>query len=176
MHSCMNSGWVLMEVPPARFIILISRGQLERFCLEQVRTVKQQLGITKDNAEWREEEIYRRANIAYKALSTSLGEHDFLFDNMPSSVDAIFHGLLCINKNHRLLVASIESQPFICFLSRSLILSRLKKSFDEMPDRDPISWIVFLYEGVLYGVIERCFYRFKNQILVWNLKAKLHSI
>ncbi|KAI9201519.1 hypothetical protein LWI28_024679 [Acer negundo] len=103
--------------------------------LEQVRTVKQQLGITKDNAEWREEEIYRRANIAYKALSTSLGEHDFLFDNMPSSVDAIFHGLHCINKNHRLLVASIESQPFICFLSGSLILN----------------------EGVLYGVIERCY-------------------
>ncbi|KAI9191301.1 hypothetical protein LWI28_006577 [Acer negundo] len=60
--------------------------------LQQVRTVKQQLGITKDNAEWREEEIYRRANIAYKALSTSLGEHDFLFDNRPSSVDAIFLG------------------------------------------------------------------------------------
>ncbi|KAK1550908.1 hypothetical protein Q3G72_026717 [Acer saccharum] len=60
--------------------------------LQQVRTVKQQLGITKDNAVWREEEIYRRANIAYKALSTSLGEHDFLFDNRPSSVDAIFLG------------------------------------------------------------------------------------
>ncbi|KAJ0030315.1 hypothetical protein Pint_14053 [Pistacia integerrima] len=33
-------------------------------------------------------QIYRRANIAYGALSSRLGEHNFLFENSPSSVDA----------------------------------------------------------------------------------------
>ncbi|KAH9805794.1 mitochondrial outer membrane import complex protein METAXIN [Citrus sinensis] len=57
--------------------------------LQQVRTVKQQLGITKENSDRREEEIYNRASIAYRALSTRLGEESFLFENRPSSVDAI---------------------------------------------------------------------------------------
>lgn len=57
--------------------------------LQQVRTVKQQLGITKENSDRREEEIYKRASIAYRALSTRLGEESFLFENRPSSVDAI---------------------------------------------------------------------------------------
>lgn len=61
--------------------------------LQQVRRVKQQLAITKDNAHWREEEIYKRASVAYKAFSTRLGEHNkFLFDDRASSVDAIFLG------------------------------------------------------------------------------------
>lgn len=64
----------------------------------QVRTVKQQLGITKDNAEQKEEEIYKRAKNAYGALSTRLGDQNFLFENRPSSVDAIFlaHALLTL--------------------------------------------------------------------------------
>ncbi|KDO61851.1 hypothetical protein CISIN_1g037750mg, partial [Citrus sinensis] len=33
--------------------------------------------------------IYKRASIAYRALSTRLGEESFLFENRPSSVDAI---------------------------------------------------------------------------------------
>ncbi|EOY31971.1 Metaxin-related isoform 2 [Theobroma cacao] len=49
--------------------------------LKQVYIVKQRLGITKDNAEQREDEIYRRAKIAYGALSTR-----------PSSLDATFLG------------------------------------------------------------------------------------
>ncbi|KAK1432760.1 hypothetical protein QVD17_09659 [Tagetes erecta] len=60
--------------------------------LKQVYTVKQLLGISKDNAERREEEIYRRATIAYKALSTRLGEDSFFSDNRPTSLDAIFLG------------------------------------------------------------------------------------
>ncbi|KAF4381260.1 hypothetical protein G4B88_009588 [Cannabis sativa] len=60
--------------------------------LKQVHSVKQQLGITKDNAEQKGEEIYRRAGIAYEALSTRLGAQDFLFENRPSSLDAIFLG------------------------------------------------------------------------------------
>lgn len=66
--------------------------------LKQFHTVKLQLGITKDNAEQKEEEIYKRANIAYEALSTRLGEQNFLFENRPSSVDAIFlaHALLTL--------------------------------------------------------------------------------
>ncbi|XP_048333784.2 mitochondrial outer membrane import complex protein METAXIN [Ziziphus jujuba] len=59
---------------------------------KQIFNVKQQLGITKDNAEQKEEEIYRKANIAYGALSTRLGEQKFFFENRPSSLDAIFLG------------------------------------------------------------------------------------
>ncbi|KAI3416688.1 uncharacterized protein J3R85_015134 [Psidium guajava] len=59
--------------------------------LKQIHSVKQRLGITKDNAERREAEIYRRANIAYEALSIMLGEDDFFFGR-PSSLDAIFLG------------------------------------------------------------------------------------
>ncbi|KAF5456355.1 hypothetical protein F2P56_025849, partial [Juglans regia] len=66
--------------------------------LKQVHSVKQRLGITKDNAEQKEQEIYKRANIAYSALSTRLGEQNFLFENRPSSVDAVFlaHALLTL--------------------------------------------------------------------------------
>ncbi|XP_027904928.1 mitochondrial outer membrane import complex protein METAXIN-like [Vigna unguiculata] len=60
--------------------------------------VKQKHGITKDNAEKKEEEIYRRANSAYDALSTLLGEQNYLFENRPSSLDAIFlaHALVVL--------------------------------------------------------------------------------
>ncbi|XWS52253.1 hypothetical protein CRYUN_Cryun11dG0052100 [Craigia yunnanensis] len=60
--------------------------------LKQVYIVKQRLGITKDNAKQREDEIYKRAKIAYGALSTRLGEQNFLFDDRPSSLDATFLG------------------------------------------------------------------------------------
>ncbi|KAJ9689264.1 hypothetical protein PVL29_014774 [Vitis rotundifolia] len=60
--------------------------------LKQIHAVKQLLGITKDNAERREEEIHRRATIAYGALSTRLGEQTFFFENRPSGVDALFLG------------------------------------------------------------------------------------
>ncbi|XP_043720206.1 mitochondrial outer membrane import complex protein METAXIN [Telopea speciosissima] len=59
---------------------------------KQVYTVKQLLGITKVNTERREAEIYRRASIAYEALSTRLGEQTFFFENRPTSLDAIFLG------------------------------------------------------------------------------------
>ncbi|EXC27883.1 hypothetical protein L484_009206 [Morus notabilis] len=60
--------------------------------LKQAYNVKQQLGICKDNAEQKEEEIYRKASIAYGALSTKLGDQNFLFENRPSSLDAIVLG------------------------------------------------------------------------------------
>ncbi|KAA8522697.1 hypothetical protein F0562_009141 [Nyssa sinensis] len=59
---------------------------------KQIRIAKQQLGITKDNADRREEEIYKRATVAYGALSTRLGEQSFFFDNRPTSLDAVFLG------------------------------------------------------------------------------------
>ncbi|PIN08170.1 Translocase of outer mitochondrial membrane complex, subunit TOM37/Metaxin 1 [Handroanthus impetiginosus] len=59
---------------------------------KQVRTVKQLLGITADNAERREEEIYSRATLAYGALSSRLGEQTFLFEDRPTSLDAVFLG------------------------------------------------------------------------------------
>ncbi|XP_065850000.1 mitochondrial outer membrane import complex protein METAXIN [Euphorbia lathyris] len=60
--------------------------------MQQVYTVKQQLGVTKENAVRREEEIYKRAKIAYGALSTRLGQQEFLFEDRPSSLDALFTG------------------------------------------------------------------------------------
>ncbi|XP_042492827.1 mitochondrial outer membrane import complex protein METAXIN isoform X3 [Macadamia integrifolia] len=59
---------------------------------KQVYAVKQLLGITKVNAERREAEIYKRAAIAYEALSTRLGEQTFFFENRLTSLDAIFLG------------------------------------------------------------------------------------
>ncbi|KAG8639644.1 mitochondrial outer membrane import complex protein METAXIN [Manihot esculenta] len=59
---------------------------------KQEYTVKQRLGITKENAEPREKEIYKRAKIAYGALSTRLREQEFLFEDRPSSLDALFLG------------------------------------------------------------------------------------
>ncbi|KAK6152165.1 hypothetical protein DH2020_014800 [Rehmannia glutinosa] len=59
---------------------------------KQVHGVKQLLGITSDNAERREEEIYGRAAQAYGALSSWLGEQSFFFENRPTSLDAAFLG------------------------------------------------------------------------------------
>ncbi|KAK6152177.1 hypothetical protein DH2020_014812 [Rehmannia glutinosa] len=59
---------------------------------KQVHSVKQLLGITSDNAERREEEIYGRAAQAYGALSSWLGEQSFFFENRPTSLDAAFLG------------------------------------------------------------------------------------
>ncbi|KAF2551744.1 hypothetical protein F2Q68_00033345 [Brassica cretica] len=51
---------------------------------------KTRLGIIKENSEEREKQIYKRASDAYEALSTRLGEQKFLFEDRPSSLDAIF--------------------------------------------------------------------------------------
>ncbi|XP_028068378.1 mitochondrial outer membrane import complex protein METAXIN-like isoform X3 [Camellia sinensis] len=59
---------------------------------KQVRITKQLLEITKENADRREEEIYRRATVAYGALSTRLGDQSFLFESRPTSLDAVFLG------------------------------------------------------------------------------------
>ncbi|XP_047965169.1 mitochondrial outer membrane import complex protein METAXIN-like [Salvia hispanica] len=59
---------------------------------KQVYAVKQLLGITSENAERREEEIYRRVTVAYCALSARLGEHTFFFEERPTSLDAVFLG------------------------------------------------------------------------------------
>ncbi|XP_047330653.1 mitochondrial outer membrane import complex protein METAXIN [Impatiens glandulifera] len=59
---------------------------------KQVNFTKQLLGLTRENSERREEEIYRRAEIAYSSLSTSLGDQQFLFGNRPTSLDAVFLG------------------------------------------------------------------------------------
>lgn len=58
----------------------------------QTRAVKQRLGITYLNATEKEEEIYRKAALAYEALSQKLGEQTFFFDHGPTSLDAIFLG------------------------------------------------------------------------------------
>ncbi|XP_010548596.1 PREDICTED: mitochondrial outer membrane import complex protein METAXIN [Tarenaya hassleriana] len=58
--------------------------------LKQMYMAKTQLGISKDNAEERAKQIYKRASEAYTALSTRLGEQKFLFEDRPSSLDAFF--------------------------------------------------------------------------------------
>ncbi|KAG7584362.1 Metaxin glutathione S-transferase domain [Arabidopsis suecica] len=55
---------------------------------KQTYLAKNRLGITKENAEQREKQIYKRASEAYEALSTRLGEQKFLFEDRPSSLDA----------------------------------------------------------------------------------------
>ncbi|CAL8990546.1 unnamed protein product [Prunus brigantina] len=60
--------------------------------LKQLHKVKQELGITKDNSEKIEEQTYKRASLAFGALSSRLEEHNFLFENRPSSLDALFLG------------------------------------------------------------------------------------
>ncbi|XP_072995571.1 mitochondrial outer membrane import complex protein METAXIN [Typha latifolia] len=61
-------------------------------CWKQTRAVKQFFGITKLNAEEKEEEIYRKAGAAYDALSMKLDDQVFFFDNGPTDVDALFLG------------------------------------------------------------------------------------
>ncbi|KAG7579699.1 Thioredoxin-like fold [Arabidopsis thaliana x Arabidopsis arenosa] len=56
---------------------------------KQTYLAKNRLGITKENAEQREKQIYKRASEAYEALSTRLGEQKFLFEDRPSSLDAL---------------------------------------------------------------------------------------
>ncbi|KAK4478875.1 hypothetical protein RD792_014381 [Penstemon davidsonii] len=58
----------------------------------KVRSVKQELGITSENADSREKEIYSRAAMAYGALSSRLGEQSFFFENRPTSLDAALLG------------------------------------------------------------------------------------
>ncbi|KAK9099728.1 hypothetical protein Scep_023158 [Stephania cephalantha] len=59
---------------------------------KQARLVKQLLGITKVNVEQKEAEIYRRASLAYVALSNKLGEQNYFLENRPRSFDAILLG------------------------------------------------------------------------------------
>nr|GMD26618.1 mitochondrial outer membrane import complex protein METAXIN [Ipomoea batatas] len=65
---------------------------------KQVHVTKQRLGITKENVDKREEEIYRKASSAYGALSTMLGDQSFFFESRPTSLDAAFlgHALLTL--------------------------------------------------------------------------------
>lgn len=59
---------------------------------KQRRTVMQRLGVYPSNGQEREAELYRNAAGAYEALSTKLGDQTFLFENKPTSLDAIFLG------------------------------------------------------------------------------------
>ncbi|KAA3471602.1 mitochondrial outer membrane import complex protein METAXIN-like [Gossypium australe] len=90
--------------------------------LKQVYSVKQRLGITKDNAEHREDEIYRRAKLAYGALSTKLGEQNFLFDDRPSSLDATFLGHVLV---------TLHALPFLHLLNIQLSEKNLSHKEDE---------------------------------------------
>ncbi|XP_050373235.1 mitochondrial outer membrane import complex protein METAXIN [Argentina anserina] len=58
--------------------------------LKQVYNVKQQFGITSDNADEIEHQIYKRASMVFGALSSRLADQMFLYENRPSSLDAVF--------------------------------------------------------------------------------------
>lgn len=59
---------------------------------KQKRTVMLWLGVNSSNGQEREVELYRNAAAAYEALSTKLEDQAFLFENKPTSLDAIFLG------------------------------------------------------------------------------------
>ncbi|KAI4381126.1 hypothetical protein MLD38_007234 [Melastoma candidum] len=61
-------------------------------CLKQIHALRFRFGITKDNTEQKEAEIFKRVQMAYEALSTRLGEDDYFFEDRPSSLDAAFLG------------------------------------------------------------------------------------
>ncbi|PRQ17106.1 putative metaxin, glutathione S-transferase domain-containing protein [Rosa chinensis] len=92
MQSGMTSGWELMVPRSAQSIYCSDLpwpiGKI--LFLKQVYNVKQQLGITKDNAEEIEEQIYKKASIAFGALSSRLVDQMFLYEKRPSSLDDVF--------------------------------------------------------------------------------------
>ncbi|KAL4581610.1 hypothetical protein LXL04_006133 [Taraxacum kok-saghyz] len=136
--------------------------------LKQVHNVKQLLGISKETAERREEEIYRRATIAYQALSTKLGEESFFFDNrqvltscfysksfrfLPSSLDAIFlgHALITLYAlpETSVLRGKLLEQPFLVIyadkhkaqlLDSESSASSSSSSSTSVPRRGPSNW------------------------------------
>jgi len=104
---------------------------------KQIRIMKQVLGITKANADCREEEIYKRATIAYGALSTRLGDQSFFVENRPTSLDAVFLG-------HALL--TLQALPETSVLRSKLLehsnlvryADKLKTEFIETSSSSPI--------------------------------------
>ncbi|KAG5242874.1 mitochondrial outer membrane import complex protein [Salix suchowensis] len=80
-EAVMYELWVGSDGTSARAIYYSDLPWLigKALFMKQVYVVKQRFGITKENAERKEAEIYKRAKIAYGALSTTLGiKHFFL--------------------------------------------------------------------------------------------------
>ncbi|GAB2267417.1 hypothetical protein Dimus_002400 [Dionaea muscipula] len=103
---------------------------------KQVNATKQLLGITKANAERRETEIYRRAAIAYGALSTRLGE-DSLFFERPTSLDATFLG-------HALFILQALPETSVLrskLLSHSNLIQYAEKHSAELIEADSSSGV-----------------------------------
>lgn len=92
-EAVMYELWVGSDGTSARAIYYSDLPWLigKALFMKQVYVVKQRFGITKENAERKEAEIYKRAKIAYGALSTTLGDQTFLFER-PSSLDAYLLG------------------------------------------------------------------------------------
>uniref|UniRef100_A0A0E0A5L2 Metaxin n=1 Tax=Oryza glumipatula TaxID=40148 RepID=A0A0E0A5L2_9ORYZ len=95
-----EKGGVIEYLKEEKIVDLNSKHPIGKILYwKKTREVKQQLGITKLNAAEKEEEIYQKANAAYDALSTRLGDQIFLFENSPTDVDALFlgHALFVLN-------------------------------------------------------------------------------
>lgn len=123
---------------------------------KQIHLAKNLLGITKDSAERKEEEIYRRATIAYGALSTRLGEQSFFFENRPTSLDADFLGHVLFTLHalpetsvlrsklleHANLVRYAENLKleFIDAASDSYSTSRSSDPSSSVPKKGPSNW------------------------------------
>ncbi|KAM7275746.1 hypothetical protein ACFE04_017612 [Oxalis oulophora] len=71
--------------------------------LKKKYALMSQLGITYTNSEQMEEEIYKKARLAYGALLAKLDDQKFLFENRPSSLDALVlaHVLFSLQALHR---------------------------------------------------------------------------
>ncbi|KAI9112573.1 hypothetical protein K1719_016496 [Acacia pycnantha] len=100
---------------------------------KQAHLLKLQYGVTKDNAEVKEEEIYSRANSAYDALSTFLGGQNYFFENRPSSLDAIFlaHALVVLQTLPETSVLRTK------LLEHADLVRYLQKCKTELIDADP---------------------------------------
>ncbi|XP_009628567.1 mitochondrial outer membrane import complex protein METAXIN isoform X1 [Nicotiana tomentosiformis] len=115
--------------------------------LKQVHVAKQILGVTKDNAERREEEIYRNANDAFSALSTRLGEQAYFFDNRPTSLDAVFLGhalftLYALPENSMLRSKLLEHDNLVRYTEKhklELVDSSASSSSGTQSQSDPSS-------------------------------------
>ncbi|XP_021724979.1 mitochondrial outer membrane import complex protein METAXIN-like [Chenopodium quinoa] len=107
---------------------------------KQIHAVKSHLGITNENAERIETEIYRRASLAYGALSTQLGEDSYLYGDRPSSLDALFlgHSLIALQA---LPETSVLKSKILNFSNLVKYTEKLSAEFiDSSPESAVPAW------------------------------------
>uniref|UniRef100_A0A251TKA0 Thioredoxin-like fold domain-containing protein n=1 Tax=Helianthus annuus TaxID=4232 RepID=A0A251TKA0_HELAN len=133
--------------------------------LKQVYNVKQLLGISKDNAERREEEIYRRATMAYKALPTSLdaiflGHALITLYALPET--SVLRGKLLEQAN--LVLYADKHKAELLDAASSSSSDPSSSSSSSVPRRGPSNWSKFLSSTNSYFILFLPIY-YKNELL-----------